>query len=215
MRRRFLESGTAPRLTVRRRMHLTRFNRAPRAVGAAVLLLALAATSIAATTSTRFETTAKLEGTTLTLNGAGTRYKAVFKVYDMAMYTPRKVSTAQELVALPGPKRLDFTALRDLNSTDIGLAFVQGMRANASREQTTRHLTATSRLIEIFSSRPKLLAGHTFGMQFVPGKGTTFVIQGEPQGAPVGDAEFFSMVLNIWVGPSPAEPLLKDALLGQ
>jgi hypothetical protein len=51
-------------------------------------------------------------------------------------------------------------------------------------------------------------------MEYVPGKGTTFFIQGQPQGTPVGDAEFFSMVLRIWVGPVPADFKLKDALLG-
>lgn len=194
---------------------MTQSVRPLRAIGALVLSLMLATAATAAPTSTKFEPTAKVEGTTLSLNGAGTRYKAIFKVYDMALYTPRKVSTPADLLALPGPKRIDFTALRDINSTDVGLAFVQGMRANASKEQTTKHLTSTTRLIDIFSSRPKLLTGDTFGMQFTPGKGTTFFIQGEAQGAPVGDAEFFNMVLNIWVGASPAEPLLKDALLGQ
>ena len=51
-------------------------------------------------------------------------------------------------------------------------------------------------------------------MEFVPGKGTQFYITGKPQGDPVGDAEFFAMVLKIWFGPSPADNLLKDALLG-
>lgn len=187
---------------------------ARRAVAAA-LIWAVVAGAVAAPPGTAFPASTQVEGTALTLNGAGTRHKAIFKVYDMAMYTSRKVSTPEEATTLPGPKRLDFTALRELSSTDIGLAFVQGMRANATREQTQRHLAATARLIEIFSSRSKLMPGDRFGMQFVPGKGTTFTIMGEPQGAPVGDAEFFTMVLNIWLGPSPAEPLLKDALLGQ
>ncbi|RYF43402.1 MAG: hypothetical protein EOO27_44340 [Comamonadaceae bacterium] len=191
------------------------FSGSARAIGGLALLLALATTAVAAPTTTKFDATAKVESTPLMLNGAGTRYKTVFRVYDMALYTQRKVTTPQELLALPGPKRLDVTALRDLSSTEIGLAFVQGMRANATKEQTTRHLASMSRLIEIFSSRSKLLAGEYIGMQYTPGKGTTFLIMGEPQGAPVGDAEFFNMVLNIWVGPSPAEPLLKDALLGQ
>ena len=42
-----------------------------------------------------------------------------------------------------------------------------------------------------------------------------FFIAGQPQGTPVGDAEFFGMVLNIWVGDSPADYALKAALLGQ
>lgn len=169
----------------------------------------------AAPTTTPFEPTLNVQGAPLVLNGAGTRYRAVFKVYELGLYVPRKVGTAEELLALPGPKRLDFTAMREIDSTDIGLAFVKGMKANATREQTTRHMASMSRLIEIFSSRPKLATGDKFAMEFVPGKGTTFFITGQPQGAPVGDAEFFAMVLRIWVGASPAEPLLKDALLGQ
>lgn len=178
------------------------------------LLLGVGSAS-AAPTTTPFEPTLTVQGAPLVLNGAGTRYRAVFKVYEVGLYVPRKVGTAEELLALPGPKRLDFTAMREIDSTDIGLTFVKGMKANATREQTTRHMASMSRLIEIFSSRPKLATGDKFAMEFVPGKGTTFFITGQPQGAPVGDAEFFAMVLRIWVGASPAEPLLKDALLGQ
>jgi hypothetical protein len=38
---------------------------------------------------------------------------------------------------------------------------------------------------------------------------------GKAQGEPVGDAEFFAMVLRIWVGTSPADAALKEALLGR
>jgi hypothetical protein len=78
-----------------------------------------------------------------------------------------------------------------------------------------KHAASSTRLIDIFSGRPKLGAGDSFAMEFVPGKGTTFFIVGQAQGAPVGDAEFFNMVLKIWVGSSPADWALKDALLAQ
>ena len=42
-----------------------------------------------------------------------------------------------------------------------------------------------------------------------------FTAPGQPQGEPVGDDEFFSMVLKIWVGKSPADNDLKNALLGK
>ena len=64
------------------------------------------------------------------------------------------------------------------------------------------------------TGKSKLMPGETFAMEFLPGKGTQFYIAGAPQGEPVGDAEFFSMVLKIWVGNSPADNGLKDALLG-
>ena len=180
--------------------------------------VALASTGLPAWAApdTRFEPQLTAQGTTLVLNGSGTRYRAgIFKVYYMALYTTRKVSTAQELLALPGPKRLQFVALRELPGTDLGRLFLQGMGDNSPKDKMTRHVASTTRLIEVFSGRSKLVAGDSFAMDFVPDKGTTFYIAGQPQGAPVGDDEFFSMVLRIWFGDKPADGQLRDALLGQ
>jgi len=196
--------------------------RQPSAVarGALVALIALTAfcastPGVAAPTATRFEPTAQVQGTRLLLNGAGTRFRAIFKVYDMALYTPKKVATAEELLALPGAKRLQFTALRDLPGTDLGRLFMKGMAENTTTEVMLHHTASTTRLIEIFSARNKLAAGDTFAMDFIPGKGTQFYIQGQAQGEPVGNAEFFSVVLGIWVGAAPADRALKEALLGR
>jgi len=183
-------------------------------VAAAVAVLVHGA-AVGAPTGTHFEPNTQLQGTRLQLNGAGTRFRTIFKVYDMALYTTRKVGTPEELLTLPGPKKLQFTALRELPGTDLGRLFVKGMSENATREQSTRHTLSTTRLIEIFSGKSKLMPGDSFAMDYVPGKGTQFVIQGQPQGEPVGDAEFFGMVLNIWFGSSPADRQLKEALLGR
>ena len=182
---------------------------------ALLLTTALHGTTLAATTTTRFEPAAQVAGTKLQLNGAGTRFKAIFKVYDMALYTPRKIGTTEELLALPGAKRLQFAALRELSGTDLGRLFIRGMSDNAPRELIQKHTLSTTRLIEIFSGRAKLMAGDTFAMDFIPGKGTQFFIQGQPQGEPVGDAEFIGMVLSIWFGPQPADRALQQNLLGQ
>lgn len=193
---------------------MSRFPLRQQALATTVAALIASTAAVAAPTSTHFDPAIQLQGTGLQLNGAGTRYRAIFKVYDMALYTTRKVSTAEELLALPGPKKIQFTALRDLPGTDLGRLFVKGMSENATREQVTRHTLSTTRLIEIFSGKSKLVPGDSFAMEYVPGKGTQFVIQGQPQGSPVGDAEFFNMVLNIWFGAEPADRQLRDALLG-
>lgn len=175
---------------------------------------ALCLQAAAAPTATRFDATAQLGGSTLQLNGKGTRVRLVFKAYDMGLYTTRQVGTAAELLALPGPKRLQFTALRELPGTDLGRLFLRGISDNTPAAQLTRHTLATTRLIEVFSGKPKLMPGDSFTMDFVPGKGTQFYIQGQPQGEPIGDDEFFVMVLKIWFGESPADAHLRDALLG-
>lgn len=86
---------------------------------------------------------------------ARARYRAVFKVYDMALYTPRKVKALEELLALQGPVRLNFVAQRDIPGTDLGVSFIKGLANNSSAEQIRRYTPASNRLIEIFSGRPK------------------------------------------------------------
>lgn len=169
----------------------------------------------AAPTQTKFEPGTEVLGTKLLLNGQGTRKRGIFNVYDIALYTTRKASTVDDLLTLSGPKKIQFVALRDLPGTELGRLFIKGMGENSSKELTQKHSLSSLRLIEIFSGRPKVAPGETFAMEFIPGKGTLFYILGKPQGEPIGDEEFFRMVLRIWVGPQPADTLLKEALLGR
>ncbi len=102
-------------------------------LSALVLATTLHGATLAASTTTRFEPAAQLAGSKLQLNGTGTRFTAIFNVCDMALYTPRKFGTTEELLALPGAKRLQFAALRELPGTDLGRLFTRGMGDNAPR----------------------------------------------------------------------------------
>lgn len=164
--------------------------------------------------SATFPGTVNTQGTTLLLNGTGVRVRAIFKVYEMALYTPHKVRTAADLLALTGPRKLQFVALRELSGTDLGLLLIKGIQANSPKDMVQRHAISTTRLIEIFSGKSKMVPGETFGMEYFPGKGTQFYITGIAQGSPVGDAEFFNMIMRIWVGPNPVDAELRDDLLG-
>ncbi|NML46210.1 hypothetical protein HHL11_20850 [Ramlibacter sp. G-1-2-2] len=179
----------------------------------AALALVASTLAVAAPTQTNFPSEIQVAGTRLQLNGAGTRYKAVFKVYDLGLYTAAKASSPDTLLKQAGPMRLQFTALRELPGTDLGLLFIKGLQENSPKDKVQKHAVSSNRLIEIFSGKSKLVPGDTFAMEYVPGKGTQFFIQDQPQGAPVGDAEFFGMILKIWVGDAPADHLLKKALL--
>jgi Chalcone isomerase-like len=105
---------------------------------------------------------------------ASTCTRAIFKLYDMALYATRKVSAPAELLALGGPKKLHFVALRELSGTDLGLLFIKGLQANSPKELVQKHAISATRLIEIFSGKSKLVPGDTFSMDFLPEKGTQF-----------------------------------------
>lgn len=163
---------------------------------------------------TRYDNEITLAGQRLVLNGAGTRYRAIFKVYDLGLYTARRSQNPEELVAMSGGKRLNFVALRELPGTDLGRLLVKGLQENNPRETVQRHMTAVGRLGDVFAGKVKLMPGDGFAIEFVPGRGTLFYITGVPQGEPIADPEFFGLLLRIWLGKSPADWQLKDALLG-
>ncbi|MGC4367507.1 chalcone isomerase family protein [Hydrogenophaga sp. R2] len=156
-----------------------------------------------------------LAGSPLLLNGAGVRYKAVFQVYTAGLYLERKATTPDEVLNAPGPKRMTITMLRDIDSGELGKLFSRGMEDNMERAAFSRLIPGVLRMSEVFSKHKKLVAGDTFHIDWVPGTGTVLTIKGQVEGEPFKEPEFHQALMRIWLGPKPADNLLKDALLGQ
>ena len=157
----------------------------------------------------------QVQGSTLQLNGAGVRYKAVFKVYAAGLYLEKKAATPAEVAALRGPKHLSITMLRDIDSAELGKLFSRGMEDNMDKAQFSRLIPGVLRMGQIFSAHKKLVAGDRFTVDWIPGTGTVITVKGQPQGEPFKEPEFFDALLGIWLGNQPADWKLKDALLGK
>ncbi len=188
-------------------------------VALAAAVLALSHLPVSAQTTevagVKYEQSTTVAGTRLLLNGVGVRYKAVFKVYTAGLYLAAKASTTEAVLAAPGPKRLHIVMLRDIDANELGKLFTRGMEDNAPREEFSKSIAGTLRLSELFAAKKKLLAGDNFSVEWVPGQGTTVLINGKASIEPIKEPEFFTALMKIWLGKSPADSLLKDALLGK
>ena len=162
----------------------------------------------------KYETAVDLAGQKLQLNGAGVRYKFVVKVYAAGLYLAQKAGTTAEVLAASGPKRIHIHMLRDIDGNELGKLFTKGMEANVSREDFAKSINGVLKLSEIFASRKQLNNGDSFFVDYVPGVGSTVVLNGKPIGEVIKEPEFFSSLLRIWLGDKPADDGLKDALLG-
>ena len=186
------------------------------AVMAGACLLAASAIAQPMTVAdVKYEETASVNGSTLQLNGAGVRYKAVFKVYTAGLYLEKKAGTPADVIAQKGPKRLSITMLRDIDSTELGKLFSRGMEDNMDRAAFSKLVPGVVRMSQIFSEHKKLLPGEEFMIDWIPGTGTVLTVKGQVQGEPFKEPEFFNALLGIWLGPQPADWKLKDALLGK
>jgi hypothetical protein len=163
----------------------------------------------------KYEDVADVRGAKLQLNGAGVRYKAVFKVYAAGLYLSKKAATTEEVLAMPGAKRVSVTMLREVDSSELGKLFSRGMEDNMDKSSFSRLVPGVMRMSQIFSDHKKLNAGETFLIDWVPGSGTVVTVKGVAQGEPFKEPEFFNALLRIWLGPVPADWKLKEALLGK
>ena len=155
-----------------------------------------------------------VHGTRLQLNGAGTRYKGPFKVYVAGLYLGKKAGTSDEVVNQPSPKRLSITMVRDIDAAELGKLLTRGMEDNMGKSEMSKLIPGLMRMSQIFSEQKKMMAGDNFTIEWIPGSGSSITVKGKTQGEPFKEPEFFKALMSIWLGPAPADFMLKEALLG-
>ena len=200
-------------------------NRSRRLVmqGACALLLAAALPTIpaavAASSATdvagvKFDDTATVHGQALKLNGAGLRTKVIFKVYALGLYLPEKKTSAADIQAVQGARRVQIVSLRDLSSQDFSEAFMKGLNANTDAAERARLQGQIKTFDNMFAAIPGLKKGDVLLVDWIPGTGTVCTLNGRKIGETVPDVAFYNAILRIWIGNEPADSDLKPKLLG-
>jgi len=161
-----------------------------------------------------FAPTQSVAGQNLVLNGAGVRYKAIFKVYAAGLYLPQRTTDADQAGTAPGAKRMHVVMLREIDSRELGRFLTDGMEQNATMAEFARCIPGTLQLGDLFARRKVLKEGESFSIDYLPNKGTVVLVNGEPDTAPITEPTFFPIMLRLWLGRKPADNALKRALLG-
>ena len=190
-------------------------SRLGRSLAAACLCAALAQAALAVEVGgVRLDETVQLASRELKLNGAGVRYKVIFKVYTIALYLPEKKSQLADILALPGPRRLEIVMLRDITSDELGLAFMQGLNRSSEQADRTRLLSQTMQFGAMFAMVPGLKKGDILTVDWLPDEGTLCRLNGKQLGDKVPELAFYNALLKIWIGAHPADTQLRAHLLG-
>ena len=184
----------------------------------AIVALVISFSAAAATLDVggaKIEDAVELQGSKLQLNGAGVRYRAVFKVYAAGLYLSKKAGTPEDVFAAPGLKRMSITLLREVDASELGKAFTKGFEDNSPKAEMSRLIPGLIKMGQIFSDQKKMLAGENFTIDWILGTGTIISVKGKQQGDPFKEPEFYAALMRIWLGPNPADAKLKEALLGK
>lgn len=184
------------------------------ALGLSGLLLAVPQAQTAEVGGLKFEDRVQIGGQELVLNGAGVRTRLVLKVYALALYLPAPQATPAQVLASAGARRFSLGLLREITGEELGQAFLAGVRANSQAGERARYAEQLTQLGEHFASAPPGKRGDFIHVDWLPDAGTVISVHGRVLGAPLKDLGFYNMLLKIWLGNQPVDPVLKSALLG-
>lgn len=181
------------------------------ACAASVLALPSFAMEIA---GVKLADTERIANQDLKLNGAGIRYKAIFKVYVAGLYLSDKKMTVPDVLAVPGAKRVTIVMLRDIGNEELGRGFMSGIQQNTDKAEKSKLVMQLQKFGEMFATIPELKKGDTLTTDWVPESGTLVHLNGKKVGDVIPDAAFYNALLRIWLGEKPVDTKLKRAMLG-
>lgn len=160
-----------------------------------------------------FKDSTKVAGKELLLNGYGIRTKFLVKVYATGLYLQSKKSTAEDVFAAEGPRRMQLVMLRDTTSDAFGSAFMAGINSNVDKADKSKIVGQISKFGEMFATLPGLKKGDVLDLDWVPGTGTVCLLNGKQVGETTQDVLFYNAILRIWLGEKPVDSSLKPLLL--
>lgn len=163
----------------------------------------------------KVEDTITIYNNTLVLNGAGLVSNGKAPSYVAQIYAKQKFKTLDELFAVPGPKRLVLTAIKEVDTAPIVKMFNRSVDETAGKSDRAKLIPGLMSIGEIFKTNRVLKPGDVMTMDWVPISGLVIYLGGKLQGQPYRDAELFRAAMWVWMGEFPADTKVKDALLGR
>lgn len=163
--------------------------------------------------TTKLPTTATVSEQKLRLNGAGIRYKAIFKVYAAGLYLPKTSKNATEVLNMAGPKRVTMVFLRELDAKEFGKLMITGVENNVTdKKQLVNAMPGLLKMGDIFSRYKKMSPNEEIHFDLNSDKSVSLQVRGKTEAVP-GSTDFYDAILLVWLGQNPVEWKLKEALL--
>ena len=128
----------------------------------------------------------------------------------VSLHARQPLAQPADILAVPGDKQLRVVLQQRLSADQIGRLLLRDAEKHSPRGDFAAHAGHVLEIGQAFAGRKDLQAGHSFGVQFVPGQGTRLLIDDQPASAFVADPSFFALMLRPWLAgatvalPDPA-----------
>jgi Chalcone isomerase-like len=153
--------------------------------------------------------TVQVGGTTLVLNGLGLRTKFAVKVYVAGLYLEQKSSDSSAIIKADAYKRIVMQFLHSASGKQMADAFNESFKDNTPDAEKTMKADVD----QLLGALEPVKKGDQMAFTYVPGRGTTLVINGTEKLTIAGSA-FGQVLFSVWLGPKPPNADLKKGILG-
>jgi hypothetical protein len=160
------------------------------------------------------ETHTRLDGIELVLNGAGLRNFLFLDVYAVALYLPRRLTDANDVLRHDLPRRVWISFLREVSPERDVEYLLDSLRENNMPEELAPMQDRLEQFMRMIRAAGTLAKGSVVQLDYLPRVGTRVWLNQRHMGTVPG-ADFNRAVLRIWLGEQPTQESLKRALLGK
>ncbi len=161
---------------------------------------------------------ATVAGAELQLNGVGVRAVAWFKAFVAALYLGAPARSTAEVLAAPGPKRLQLHLLTDVPAVELSKALRRGVERNSPMAERELLAGPVAELGARIDALGTLRKGDVLQLDWDPTRGVLLALNGTLKPA-LRDAPaaaqpvLYAGVLRAFLGDKPYDERLKAGLL--
>lgn len=178
---------------------------------AALVAICVSSASAATVDGVTMPNARMVQGRQLVLNGMGERTYSFLRIriYVAALYLEHRSHDAEAILRSPETKLLNVRFLRDVSAEDARKSWRTGFANNCQPPSCTVNPAE----VEEFISRVPAVHQGDNSMLLFTARGAIVTFNGRPMGD-INDPHFAYVLLRTFLGPAPASPDLKQALLG-
>lgn len=155
----------------------------------------------------------RLLNTDLALNGTGVRAVAWFKGYAVGLYLPQRANSAAQVLAQPGPKRLQLRMLQEVPAAEFVKALNKGIERNSSPAEWSALAPRVQRFADQINGSGAVRKREVVDLDFDPARGLLFARNGKLVGEAIPGADFYAALLRAFIGEHPYDDRMKAGLL--
>lgn len=138
-------------------------------------------------------------------------YSIFFKLYDAVLYADAEAD-AEAILNRTAAFHLEFHYLREIEKEIILKSADRMLEKNLTEAERASISEPVAKLNQVYRT---VESGDYSALTYIPGKGTTFRLNGDPKLTIPGKA-FAELYFRIWLGEAaPLSPEMRDVLLGR